>query len=147
MSVYLEEESIYKEEDVYLEANFDIKKTRDDQHVFGWASIAKNADGSIPLDWSGDILDIETVEKAAYEFCLNWRGTGEEHQGSAKGAMIESICFTKEKMEALGIPEGTVPEGWWIGFHVPDPEIFAKIKSGHYKMFSIQGQGKRLPIL
>lgn len=32
--------------------------------------------------------------------------------------LIESMVFTKEKMQLLNIPEGTLPEGWWIGFKV-----------------------------
>lgn len=140
--------SVYKsDEDVLIEANFDVKKSREDaQYVFGWANIARNADGSIPLDWQGDVVPVDVLEHAAYEFCLKYRATGEMHQGEQKGHMIESIMFTKEKMDALGIPEGTLPEGWWVGFYIPDSEVFAKIKSGEYKMFSIQGQAKRTPI-
>ena len=51
--------------------------------------------------------------------------------------------FTKEKMQAMGIPEGIVPEGWWIGFYVDDDEAWKKVKSGVYQMFSIEGQGIR----
>ena len=36
--------------------------------------------------------------------------------------LIESAVFTKEKMEAMGIPEGTLPTGWWIGFQVTDAD-------------------------
>ena len=140
--------SVYKSDDsVYIEANFDVKKSREDsQYVFGWANIARNADGSIPLDWQGDVVPVDVLEQAAYDFCLNYRATGEMHQGTQKGDMIESVMFTKEKMAALGIPEGTLPEGWWVGFHIPDPDVFAKIKNGEYRMFSIQGQAKRTPI-
>jgi hypothetical protein len=57
--------------------------------------------------------------------------------------MVESCVFTKEKMQAMGIPEGIVPEGWWIGFYVEDDEAWEKVKDGTYQMFSIEGQGIR----
>jgi hypothetical protein len=59
--------------------------------------------------------------------------------------MVESFVATPEKMKALGIPEGTLPQGWWTGFRVP-PEEFAKVKSGKWKMFSIQGKAQLEPI-
>ena len=60
--------------------------------------------------------------------------------------MIESMVFTKEKAAALGIPEGTMPEGWWVGFEVTDDEVWKKVKDGTYKMFSIEGTAQRVEI-
>lgn len=121
------------------------KSVEDKQMVFGWANIAKEANGSFPIDWDGDVTKPEDLEAAAYTFVLKYRATGEQHEGEAKGQLVESVMFTKEKQEALGIPEGIVPEGWWVGFHVPDKEVFAKIKSGEYEMFSVQGDARRVP--
>ncbi|MNH15357.1 hypothetical protein D3C79_749690 [compost metagenome] len=53
--------------------------------------------------------------------------------------------LTKEKQGAMGIPEGVVPEGWWVGFHIEDTEIFKKVKSGEYEMFSVHGSAFRKP--
>ena len=61
------------------------------------------------------------------------------------GELVECVVFTKEKMQAMGIPEGVVPEGVWLGFKVSD-EAFAKVKSGDYEMFSIEGTGQRVPM-
>lgn len=125
---------------------FKIAKSADDQQlVFGWANIAIDANGNYPIDWDGDITAPSDLEKAAYDFVLKYRATGENHEGEVKGDLVESIMFTKEKQQALGLPEGIVPEGWWVGFHVPDPEVFAKIKTGEYEMFSVQGSAQRLP--
>ena len=63
-----------------------------------------------------------------------------------KASLVESVIFTKEKMQAMGIPEGIVPEGWWIGFYVKDDNAWKKIKNGTYKMFSIEGKAVRVPI-
>jgi|WetSurMetagenome_2_1015567.scaffolds.fasta_scaffold188430_1 hypothetical protein len=149
-SVYLDS-NIYKStdnQDSYLKVNVDveIKKSTDEGLVSGWANVAINKDGSIPLDWQGDVIDPETLEKAAIDFMLDYRGSGEMHQGLSKGTVVESIVLTKAKQEILGIPPGTVPEGWFITVKVLDPEVFAKVKSGEYKMFSIQGRAKRVKL-
>lgn len=135
---------VYKDESVKL--NVSIEKAYDQGLVSGWANVARNADGSIPLDWQGDIIRPEVLEKAAVEFMLNYRTSGEMHHGSSKGTVVESIVMTKDKQAAMGIPEGIVPEGWFITVKIEDPEVFEKVKSGKYKMFSIQGHGKRIPI-
>ena len=57
--------------------------------------------------------------------------------------LVESMVFTKEKQNALGIAEGTIPEGWWIGFKVTDPDVWDKVKDGTYSMFSIEGEAIR----
>lgn len=121
--------------------NYNINKFYDDEQlVFGWASVAKDANGNRPLDWQGDIIDAEDLEQAVYDFNLNFRESNEMHQhDSTNGKLVESIIFTKEKMKAMGIPEGTVAQGWWVGFKLDDREVYQKVKSGIYKMFSIEG--------
>lgn len=132
-----------------FKVTLDIFKTRDegDQHlVSGWANIAINADGSRPLDWQGDIIEPEELEEAAIEFMKDYRESGVNHQGEAKGIVVESIVLTKDKQAAMGIPEGTVPEGWFITVKVLDDDTFAKVKDGTYKMFSIQGTAERVAV-
>lgn len=127
----------------------DIFKAKDDndQHlVSGWANIAINADGSRPLDWQGDIIEPAELEKAAIEFMMDYRESGVNHQGDAKGVVVESVVMTKDKQAAMGIPEGTVPEGWFITVKVLDDEVFQKVKSGEYRMFSIQGTAERVAV-
>jgi len=53
------------------------------------------------------------------------------------------MVFTKQKMTAIGIPDETLPEGWWIGFKVTDPDVWDKVKDGTYSMFSIEGEAVR----
>lgn len=134
---------------VYLDdfkLNVSIEKTTDQGLVSGWANVAVNADGTIPLDWQGDIIRPEVLEKAAIDFMLNYRESGEMHRGSSIGVVVESIVFTKDKQAALGIPEGVVPEGWFITVKIEDNDVFEKVKSGKYRMFSIQGHGNRVPV-
>lgn len=138
-------EEIPFDESVCLSVGFEVYKARDDEQlVSGWANVALDTDGNAPLDWQDDIIAPETLEKAAINFMLDYRGSGEMHKGFSKGTVVESIVFTKEKQAAIGIPEGVVPEGWFITVKVHDPEVFAKVKDGTYRMFSIQGTAKRV---
>lgn len=114
--------------------------------VSGWANVAKNADGSIPLDWQGDVIDPDVLEDAAIEFMKNYQESGVNHEGEAKGTVVESIVLTKDKQVALGIPENTVPEGWFITVQLHDDEVIEKVKNGEFRMFSIQGTGERVPL-
>lgn len=146
-SVYLTEEIPVSDDDVQLNVMFDVAKAKDDKGlVSGWANVSTNADGSIPLDWQDDVIPPEVLEKAAINFMLDYRESGEMHKGDAKGVVVESIVLTKEKQECMGIPEGVVPQGWFITVKVLDPEVFAKVKDGTYKMFSIQGKLKRVKL-
>lgn len=125
---------------------FHIMKTDDDKRlIFGWASVAIKVDGEQVVDHQKDLIDPEDLEEAVYEYVLNFRDAGEEHISTLrkKGRLVESCMFTKEKMQAMGIPEGIVPEGWWIGFYVDDDAAWEKVKSGIYQMFSIEGKGIR----
>lgn len=122
------------------------KYNDDEQLVFGWASVAKDVNGDHPLDWQGDLIDSEDLEQAVYKFNLEFRETNEMHAGAAKGRLVESIMFTKEKMKQMGIPEGVVPEGWWVGFKVDDKLAYQKVKAGIYKMFSIEGSATRVEV-
>jgi hypothetical protein len=122
----------------------EIAKINEEQRlVFGWANVAVTADGEVIVDWQNDLMDPSVLEKAAYEFNLEYRATGEMHKGVAKGRLVESVVFTIEKLQAMGIPEGILPLAWWVGFFIEDETTFAKIKDGTYKMFSIQGRAKR----
>lgn len=145
-SVYIEEEAPINEQ-LAVDVMFNITKSNSNEGlVSGWANVAVNADGSIPLDWQDDIIAPSTLEKAAIQFMMDYRESGVMHKGDAAGVVVESIVFTKEKQECLGIPEGVVPEGWFITVKVLDPEVFAKVKDGTFKMFSIQGYANRVGV-
>lgn len=129
--------------------DFSIFKTDDDKRlVFGWASISITVHGEQLEDRQKDIIDPEDLEEAAYEYVLNFRDTGEEHISTMrkKGKLVESCVFTAEKQKAMGIPEGTLPIGWWIGFKIEDDAAWARVKNGTYKMFSIEGKANREPV-
>lgn len=125
----------------------EISKTEADKNlVFGWASVAFTKDGRQLDDLQGHSIDLDDLEDAAYNFVINYRKTGEMHFGEDMGEMVESVVFTPEKLNQLGLEPDAVPLGWWVGFRVP-PSVFAKVKSGVYKMFSIQGKATLEPIV
>lgn len=131
------------------EHNYTIAKTDDDKRlVFGWASISFTADGEQLEDLQHDIINPEDLEEAVYEYVLNFRDTGEEHRPHLrkKGKLVESCVFTLEKQKAMGLPEGILPVGWWIGFKIEDDEAWEKVKNGTYRMFSIEGKAQRVPV-
>lgn len=125
---------------------FNIMKTDDEKRlIFGWASVAITKSGEQVVDHQKDIIDPDDLEEAVYKYVLDFRDGGEEHIPNLrkKARMVESCMFTKEKMQAMGVPEGIVPEGWWIGFYVDDDEAWEKVKNGTYQMFSVEGHGIR----
>ena len=131
------------------EEQFSVFKTDDDKRlVFGWASISIKLDGQQLQDRQQDMIDPEDLEEAAYEYVLNFRDTGEEHRPNLrkKGKLVESCVFTAEKQKAMGLPEGLLPVGWWIGFKIEDDEAWEKVKNGTYRMFSIEGKAQRVPV-
>lgn len=111
--------------------------------VSGWANVSKNTDGNYALDWQGDIIEPSDLEDAAIQFMKDYRDSGINHEGDSTGIVVESIVMTKDKQAAMGIPEGTVPEGWFITVQLQNEEVINKVKNGEFKMFSIQGTAER----
>ena len=131
--------------DQIIKSSMDITQRDDEKRIaFGWASIAVTAGGVTIEDIQRDIIEPEELESAAYRFVELYGEGGEMHQRGDCAVLIESVVFTPEKCRAMGIPDGIMPEaGWWIGFKVTDDAVWAKIKSGVYQMFSIEGKAVR----
>lgn len=127
--------------------NFFIKNYDEDKRqVFGWASVAVRVGGEVVVDYQEDIIEIDELEQAAYAYTANFGTAGEMHKRGNVGHLIESLVFTKEKSAALGIPPDVLPEGWWVGYHINDDEVWEKIKNGTYTMFSIEGSAQRVEV-
>ena len=122
-----------------VKSKFKVTKSNEDKMLaFGWANVSIDRAGNQVEDWQGDMIDPEDLEEAAYQFVKLYREGGEMHERGGVATMIESVVFTEEKMQAMGIPPGTLPIGWWIGFQVTDPDVWEKVKDGTYSMFSIE---------
>lgn len=128
-----------------IKGRFSIAKSDDEKMLaFGWANVSMRVDGELIEDWQGDIIEPEELEAAAYEYVRLYGDGGEMHERGGVAILIESVVFTEEKMQAMGIPAGTLPVGWWIGFKVTDEEVWQKVKDGTYPMFSIEGEAERV---
>ncbi|CAB4193299.1 Phage-like element PBSX protein, XkdF [uncultured Caudovirales phage] len=122
-----------------------IAKMDDDRRlVFGWAYITKTPEGEVIIDKQGDFVDDDQeLEDAAYEF-VKGEGLGDEmHLDVPVSHVVESVVFTPEKLEKMGLPPGSLPVGWWVGFQVDSDEVWGAVKNGVYKAFSIGGSGFR----
>lgn len=119
---------------------FVVVRMDDDQRiVFGWANVTKLASGEIVVDSHGDYIETADLEAAAYGHVLKFRATGKDHVGGIKGQLVESFMVTPEKLEAIGLEKGSLPEGWWVGYHIDDDNLWKSVKKGEYASFSIQG--------
>lgn len=123
---------------------FRIQKVDEDKRlVFGWASVSVTVDGTLVEDLQEDMIEPDVLEAAAYKFAELYRDGGEMHERTGVGVMVESVVLTVEKQAAMGIPAETLPVGWWIGFRITDDDVWEKVKSGEYNMFSIGGTAIR----
>ncbi len=136
-----------KSRDNVIKGKFKIMKSDDDKMLaFGWANVSMRVDGELIEDWQGDIIEPEELEAAAYEYVRLYGDGGEMHERGGVAVLIESVVFTEEKMQVMGIPAGTLPIGWWIGFKVTDEDVWKKVKDGTYPMFSIEGEAERVEV-
>lgn len=116
------------------------KIDHDKRQVFGWGNVSVRKNGEVIQDWQEHIVPIDELEAAAYEFALSYRQAGANHVKELfTGKMIESFVVTKEKLAAMGLAEDALPQGWWLGFQIDDDASWAKVKSGDFSMFSIEG--------
>lgn len=130
-----------------IKAQLKIAKHDEEKRiVYGWAYQCKDKNGEQMIDHSGDIVDSAVLEDAAYRFVELYRDGSDNHERGGVGILVESMMFTPEKTMALGIPDGTLPTGWWVGFRIIDPDVWEKIKDGTYSMFSIEGTAHTIPI-
>jgi hypothetical protein len=128
------------------------KVDEDKQLVYGWMYVTHNRDGEVVVDKSGDFIDeIDELDEAVVDFVLHTRVGGIDHARDGDSPvqasrLVESIVFTPEKIDALGLQPGDLPTGWWAGWKVDDPGVWDDVKSGRYKSFSIHGSGLREPV-
>jgi hypothetical protein len=121
------------------------KVDREQRVVFGWLYVCRKANGEQVVDHSGETVEIDDLERATYGFNLDARKAGEMHTrkgGSVVGVgrLVESVCFTPEKKRAMGIPDGILPDGTWVGFKIDNGDAWEGVKSGRYKMLSLGGK-------
>ena len=125
-----------------------VKLDKAKQQVFGWAYVSHDNNGDVVVDRSAEfIADPEVLEKSAYDYVIKSRKGGTDHKRDGdsvvhNSTMIESMVFTPEKIESMGIPSGTIPQGaWWVGFQIHDADTWDRFERGELTQFSIHGRG------
>jgi hypothetical protein len=137
-----------REDDARIDVEFRapvVKLKPEERLAFGWLYVSRRADGTRVEDHSDEIVSIETIEPAIYDFNLKSRMAGTLHK-KVSGRLVESVVFTAEKRAAMCIPDGVVPDGAWVGFRVDDDDTYADLKSGKLKMLSFGGLCRRVPV-
>ena len=130
--------------DERVNATFEIAKRDDAKRlVFGWASVAKDATGQPVVDAHMDEIPEDGLEEAAYRFMQKSRVGNEMHAGPQVAEVVESFVVTKDKLARLGLPEDSLPTGWWIGMRVSDDNVWKRVVDGDLAMFSIEGKARR----
>jgi len=110
--------------------------------VFGWANVSVTKDGEEITDLHGDIIPPDVLEKAAYNYVIRHREAGLEHEVMGVADLAESAFIDPDKLKAMGIKDTAYEgQGWWIGFRVNDPDVWAAVEKGDLPMFSIGGVG------
>lgn len=94
-------------------------------------------------DSQGDVLDSETIEKAAHDYMRHSQTIGDQHDDAADAKVVESFIAPVD-YEAAG---ETIKKGSWVMVvKVMDDELWALCKAGEYTGFSIGGVGERTEI-
>ena len=125
-------------------AQYAIAKVDDEKRtVFGWAYQCVDKHGNRVVDHSGEFIEPADLEDAMYGFVKESRESNDMHNGPVTGVLIESMVFTKDKLEALGLPGDALPQGAWVGFQL-DPESYAKVKTGERTAWSIEGVAEKV---
>ena len=126
------------------------KVDTDKRLVYGWANQCIDTNGDAVDDSQGDVItkveSIEAFEDAVTQYMLDSRQGDEMHVNFGVAEIVESVFFTVEKQEAMGVPADTFPVAWWVGFKVHDDATWEGVKSGEYPMMSIVGSGTRSEI-
>lgn len=127
-------------------SKYDVAK----RQAFGWASVVE-IDGKPVVDLQGDFITPEDLEDAAYSYVTKSRIGGTQHARDEldrpiqAGHLIESVVFTDEKVEKMGLP-ADFPRGWWTGFQYEPGRTWDDIEKGLKTGFSVHGRGKRVPV-
>lgn len=118
-----------------------ILKFDEEQRMFyGWASVVTEK-GVPVVDRQGDVIEPDTLEKAATAFMKEVRVGKVMHTGNQKVTFVHSMPVTKQLADALGIQ--TDREGWIVGGYVHDDETWEMVKSGKLPALSIGGRARK----
>ncbi|MBX9451370.1 MAG: hypothetical protein KL801_05820 [Mesorhizobium sp.] len=96
--------------------------------VYGYASVITEK-GKPVVDLQGDVIEADELHAAVDEFMKSVRTAKLSHTTRQVGEVIHSLVLTKDIAAALGIDTGG-REGWIVGMHITDDEVWKSIQSG-----------------
>lgn len=105
------------------------------RRVFGFGSVAVDADGVLVIDHQDDIIEPSELEEGVYDFAKHARKADIQHDRKPIGDLIESAYLDPRKRVAMD-GDGSGRVGWWAGFEVPD-DVAARVERGELNEFSI----------
>ena len=129
-----------------------IAKLDEEQRLFGgWAYVARMPDGTLVEDHSGDVVDTpeawEALTKAFVRYALVSRNGDVMHEDYGVASLVEMMIFDKAKREALGLPEGVLPDAIYVSYKAHESpggeRLWRGVKNGTIRALSIVGQGYR----
>lgn len=118
-----------------------IKLHEEERMVTGWASVIEE-NGVPVIDHQEDVMTEKELVKSAHGFMRDYRASKAMHEGGKIGEVVESVVFTKDLQQALGIDLGKI--GWLIKVHVTNDLVWKRVKKGELRSFSIGGYGRRV---
>jgi hypothetical protein len=134
-----------------VESRHILKAVDTERRVFGgWAYQWRNGDGELITDDSGDFIDTPETEEALVDawtsYTLESRSGDDQHETFGASTLVESMSFTDETVEALGIPDYQA-RGIFVKYRADDSpqgdELWEGVKTGERAMLSIVGIGVR----
>lgn len=127
-----------------------ILKLNEEQRLFGgWAYVARLPDGSLVEDHSGDVIDTpeawDALTKAFIRYALVGRTGDYMHTDMDAADLVEMMIVDQPKREALGLPEGVLPDAIYVSYKARESpageRLWRGIKAGRIRALSIVGQG------
>ena len=117
----------------------------------GWAYIAHARDGSQVVDHSGDVVDTpeawQALSDSFVEYALESRSGDLDHVEFGAADLVEMFISDGEKRSALGLPDGSLPDGVYVSFKARSSpagrRLWEQVKSGAIRSLSIVGDGWR----
>jgi len=129
-----------------------IAKVDLERRLFGgWAYIAHARDGSQVVDHSGDVVDTaeawQALSDSFVEYALESRSGDLDHAEWGAADLVEMFISDGEKRSALGLAEGSLPDGVYVSFKARTSpagrRLWEGVKRGTIRSLSIVGDGWR----
>lgn len=117
--------------------------------VGGWAVLCTDDEGRHIIDQQGDLLRIDTLERAVNKAFIESSGQGKGgmmHEAYGKATVMQNLVTSPDELRLFGFDVASGPSGWLVKMKIHDDELWDEIKSGRLTELSIAGTAKRIPI-